>query len=350
MSQRITMIMSCVMAVACLAALALGWNVVAESRQVNLAILDKLNAFQAPAPEPKSLEWNRVRVKLVEGKPGGKPAAGFRVSLQGNIWGEPGEIQIGSSEKTTGADGLADLGLVRPGHYTLVIGSPWREYNSRRVTVLPGSSHVWEIVGPAGPRNKEVPIAVSVDWPDDLRDKDLWLVGRIRDLGRQVGGQTWGVSSGALWTLLVRGDKESFSYLGMYDTDRWMGSVGVGDTIPDFTQPVDTLTIRPPVAVQFQPEPLWPQSRYQLEQIVVVRGPGSDEATIKPKLNAVGSHGLVRAGLWGFNGPGLGSNWESNQAPKFQAEPGELNHWTITLPEELLETVRKQLSQPVEKS
>jgi hypothetical protein len=204
MSQRLNLVLSSLMTAACLGALALMGLMLRESRlatqalleqsqAANAALLDRLAALAAPAPVPavaepaKSMEWNSVKIRLVKEKRGGPPAEGFEVRLHGHLLDTAKEIVI---VRTTSADGIADMGLVRPGQHSLDIRSPWNETRSTTLTVLPGQPVTDEIVCPAA-----VPVdaatSFSVNWPDDLRPKGLWLVAKVLQLSRDVGGDLW---------------------------------------------------------------------------------------------------------------------------------------------------------------
>src|SRR5262245_9035359 len=136
MSQRVSLVLSSLMTVACLGALALMGLMLRDSRlatqalleqnqAANAALLEKLAALAArpatpaPAAEPaKSMEWNSVKIRLVKDVAGCAPAPGYTVVLRGHLLDTAKEIDI---RRTTDSEGVADLGLVRPGQHQLNI-------------------------------------------------------------------------------------------------------------------------------------------------------------------------------------------------------------------------------------
>jgi hypothetical protein len=188
MSQRLTLAMTTLMAVVCVVLCVLIWKIADSNQATNLAlmeqsramsqnILDKLAALSkpAPAPEPaKSLEWNPLKIRLVKGEAGGPPAEGFKARLEENILNATQRTNV---MQISGADGIADFGLVRPGAHNLRITTPWNgnEYRSLFITLRPGEEHTEEIICPAEPL-PEADVKISVDWPEDLKDKNLWAI------------------------------------------------------------------------------------------------------------------------------------------------------------------------------
>lgn len=204
-SQRLNLVLSSLMTVVCLGALGLMAMMLRESRQasqamleqsqaVNAALLEKLAVLASPpaappAAEPaKSMEWNSVKIRLVKDKAGGEPAEGYEVKLHGHLLDTAKEMDI---VRKTGADGIADLGLVRPGQHTLTIVTSWNERRSdSKMTVLPGQPIVEEVVCPGAPREEAI-VSFSVEMPSDLCDMDLWTVLHQTQQNREVGGASW---------------------------------------------------------------------------------------------------------------------------------------------------------------
>ncbi len=217
MSQRVLIGALVVTAVACLGSTGLMWMLVdqtrlanqalveqveqsrkanetmlEQSRATNAALLDKLSGL-ALSPvgtgEPvKSMEWNSVRFRLVKDATGGRPAAGFTVSLNGYLLDTAKEIEL---RRLTGPDGIADLGLVRPGQHPLSVSTPWNEARSTAtLTVLPGQSIMDEIVCPGAERELTT-ASLSVEWPEELRAKHFWIVAHLSQTGREITGERW---------------------------------------------------------------------------------------------------------------------------------------------------------------
>src|SRR5205823_3078560 len=146
-----------------------------DSRQVNAAILERMQALvipqAAPAPtpseSPKSFDWIPARYKLVLGKKGGPPAVGFKVQVQGmGVLGETekeGRYLSGVIEEMTGTDGMADLGLFRFGSYLVTVTAPWGEFTRRQIGLRPGQEPIREIVCPAAPPEED-DVTFAVEW------------------------------------------------------------------------------------------------------------------------------------------------------------------------------------------
>jgi hypothetical protein len=214
-SQRVNLVFSSLMTVACLGALGLMVMMLRESRMAtqalleqsqaaNAALLDKLAALASPASVPavtepaKSMEWNPVKLRLVVEKPGGSPAIGYKVHLQGNLLDSAKEIAI---DRTTASDGLADMGLLRPGQHVMRVTTPWGETRKEAtLTVLPGQGAIEEIVCPGADREL-VPISVSFDWPEELRDKGLWVICAVHLSPRDIGGNPWRLSNASIYVI-----------------------------------------------------------------------------------------------------------------------------------------------------
>ena len=138
MSQRVNVALSSLMTVACLGALGLMTVMLRDSREVNAAILERLQALAIPQPatpaapvQPladtsRSMDWVPAKFKLVLDTVGSPPAVGFKVHMQSagkdSLLGETvinGTVVSGQLEMTTGADGIADLDKLELSHDVL---------------------------------------------------------------------------------------------------------------------------------------------------------------------------------------------------------------------------------------
>jgi len=163
-------------------------------------MLAKLTALgNVPANSGKTMEWNSLKVRLSFEKPGGAPAADCKVVLEGRLL----DTSVPTSlSRTTGPDGVADFGLVRPGQHVVNVATLWGESTNDRhdygmmvieggqvITVLPGEPQTVEIVCPSKPEEAE--ITITVDWPDELAAQPLWLVCDFVLSPREVAGHSW---------------------------------------------------------------------------------------------------------------------------------------------------------------
>ncbi len=215
MSQRVLMFWSGLMAAVCVAMGVLFWRIVEQSaesnrafiasmqeanrdlleqgRAFNLALLERLDrrpnngeggAATQKMPEQaaekaaggKSEKRTHLSLRLVQDVAGGKPAAGYSVSLR----------EVGRSD----ADGKFDAGLVLPDTYTASVSTPWGEFANAEVEVPPGKAEVTvEIICPGPPPEFEV--SLDVDWPPDLRGHNVGLLIRRREFPREIAGRVW---------------------------------------------------------------------------------------------------------------------------------------------------------------
>jgi hypothetical protein len=343
MSQRLTLLMSGIMAVACVAASAMAWIAVREGREVNAIIVNKLNALSPPAAAeaPKSMDEIPLKVQLVLDTKDGPPAEGYSVQFRGNV---PWQEKYGTLDKKTGSDGVADFGVVRPGQHTIVVITPWEERQTRRITVLPAREYTEKIVCPSKPL-EEVEIAFSVDWPDDLRGKGLWVVCDFRRSDRQLDSGTWvgpmrtlktfGMSG--TWpdgrTLIVAPSGEAFSYAGTYLSDRFSVGIILDGSAIEYRH---VIKLDQKIELKFLPQLRWRGLGYVLQEINVV-DPQEDRDPQK-RFTVLGKHTYSTGG---FDSKRLAR--EMKNAPEFEAQPGQLNRWKITLPDELVKQVRENL-------
>jgi hypothetical protein len=204
MTQRLTLVALVAVVLVSIASMGLTWFLVVQAGQVNQAILEQNRATNelmlaklaalgnAGGSTGKLMEWNSLKVHLSLEELGGPPAVGFKVDLLGQVFDAGTSTSL---DRTTGPDGVADFGLVRPGQYLFDVETPWGEsidsgeMHGRLVAVLPGEPQTLEIVCPSP--LEETEITISVDWPNDLAGQPLWLVCDFVRSPRDVGGQLW---------------------------------------------------------------------------------------------------------------------------------------------------------------
>jgi len=204
MTQRLTLVALVAVVLVSIASMGLTWFLALQAGQVNQALLEQNRAANelmlaklaalgnAGGNAGKSMEWNSLKVRLSLEEPGGPPAVGFKVDLLGQVFDAGSSTSL---DRTTGPDGVADFGLVRPGQYLFDVETPWGEsidsgdMHGRLVTVLPGEPQTLEIACPSS--LEETEITMAVDWPNDLVGQPLWLVCDFVRSPRDVGGQLW---------------------------------------------------------------------------------------------------------------------------------------------------------------
>jgi len=165
---------------------------VEQGQKANEALVAKLGELSASsrgaAEMPASPEWNSVKCRLYTGERPGSPAAGYEVTVSGFVLDTAKEVTV---SRVTDSAGIADLGLMRPGQHNLKIKAPWGDQrHPTLITVLPGKAHVEEIQCPAG-RPEKTDVTFHVDWPEELRNRDLWAVVSLTGDAGVIGGQRW---------------------------------------------------------------------------------------------------------------------------------------------------------------
>ena len=203
MTQRLMLVALVVVVFVSFGSMGLTWFLVVQAGQMNRALIEqnratnelllaKLTTLGNGASRPeKSMDWNSLKVRLSTEK-SGAPAAGLQVTLQGHLLDQTSVMAL---VRTTGADGVADFGLVRTGQHQVAVVTPWGEsinhkpYDAQIVTMMPGEPQTLEIVCPTKPEETE--ILIAVDWPQELAGRPLWLVCDFIPLEREVAGESW---------------------------------------------------------------------------------------------------------------------------------------------------------------
>jgi hypothetical protein len=333
----------------------------AQAQSTNKDMLSKLGEMSEAIKNPRSLDWNPVRITITEDTPDGPPVAGCSITL---YLRDPPQRQI---SRTSDASGIADFGLVNPGEYSITV--------SRRLDrrTLSGAGQL--IVDPGSRINQRillpkkalapVPLQVRCEWPADLGKEGLILDASFRFVGIQNNGVVWG-----------------FNY-GMGTPTTHSVILGPGAAVNEILNPAGLYTWaisnQNPLAavltsdlraVNDQTASLkWQQGIYQLSELIVLRpyksiagAPGRQQFDVVvccyPPHTALGTfHSLqqpptdeeLRAegteitGQMPTHGLVLPKESWSKINTIFAARPDHSNEWMITLPEELIETVREGL-------
>jgi hypothetical protein len=449
MSQRIVVVAAVLLALAGFASTGLTWviirqtrtlneqllaesrNAAEQSRAANAALLDKLAELAdrppAEAAAPKSMEWNPVKIRLVSGETGGPPAVGYSVRMQGYLLDTAKEIRV---DRTTGEDGIADFGLVRPGQHHFVVTAPWGEslgvlpltdaaqaqrrgsssyretgtYN--RLTVLPGEAIVHEVVCPVESR-APADISMTVDWPDDLREKNLWSICSLQLRPRDIGGHDWNSSSENEYQLVLIGPNQELHYVTDPKSDYFQGKSsqtrrslvqnlfdfrGVSQfgssgpfgnvSIPGLIQKRVTINdpaSQRPVRVtsnlvlalppsESSARLMLPAGDYRLKHLGILEAPTEAEDDRLPEYPVVigfrydvpgrigdesdGAYIALKSARMVSRGgpPGLQTEEQlplsGRDIPLFSAHANQTNAWKLTLPDVLSEKVREALAVP----
>ena len=163
------MIAAAVMAAACIGLTLLVMSALQEGRRVNEAILAKLEAAGSGENSQVDLEWGALELQLVHPAGGAGSLSGIEVELTGNAI-NPSEGAL--LTQRTNDEGAVEFSPIRPGTFTLRVFGEGGLYHERLVVVMPGGEQVEEL---AWPRFPLAEVSFAVEWPEDLRDKDLRL-------------------------------------------------------------------------------------------------------------------------------------------------------------------------------
>ncbi len=155
-----------------------------ESRAAQAKLAERLASIEDRQQGPS--DWNPVELKLVQGTENGPPAAGFTATLRMTT----SETGIPPVNGASNENGIVRFDRVRYGVYELRLTSPWKEYYGQSISIQPGESYSATIVcPPAAPELQKV--TVSVDWPDDLAQRPIWMSLSSESAFREFGGVSW---------------------------------------------------------------------------------------------------------------------------------------------------------------
>jgi hypothetical protein len=326
----------------------------AQAQTTNNAMLSRLSEMSEAIRNPRSLDWNPVKFVVTDDTPDGPPVAGCSIAL--DLRYTPGKQVSRESD----AAGIADFGLVNPGEYSFTYS---RNLDRR---TLSGTGQL--VVGPGSHINQRVlvpkralepvPLQVRCEWPADLGKEGLILDALFRFVGIEKNGVLWSLNYNRgtpTHSVMLGPDaavNEILNPAGLYT---WAQSMEFrhADVLKSDLRLVNNQTA-----------PLkWEQGTYQLSELIVLRPLKSTAATTGrqrfdvfvrcyPWHTILGGYGFrqepptdeeLRTERPGhIQIPGLvipKESWSKINA-RFEARPDRLNEWKVTLPEELIETVR----------
>jgi hypothetical protein len=146
-------------------------NARAEAGQQEM--VKQLRAMADEIRSVRSLDWNPVTFQLTEETPEGPPAVGFSVTLSETV----AAGQAPSTRHLSDRSGIADFGLVRPGHYSFKISKNSDQgpiATEGQLIVAPGSRNVKKVVCPRIPLDRAA-VRIRTTWPADLEKEGLVL-------------------------------------------------------------------------------------------------------------------------------------------------------------------------------
>jgi hypothetical protein len=326
-----------------------------QSQLVNKDMMKTLSEMSDAIRNPRSPDWNPVKIKLTEDTVNGPPAVGCSVQLPRS---EGGNTTI---DRTTDDSGIADFGLLHPGTYTFSLSrsSDYRTLTgSGRFDVEPGSNVTKRIICPTKALER-VPVRVRCDWPADLEKEGLVVDASFTFVPLVIEETSWSASSRSVLCGPGAGLAEILVPGGLY---LWAAA------------PVPTTTFRAAILksqvrwISESAEPLkWERGTYRLSELIVLRPfraatdnagrqrfeilrtcspwPNDRNYVLRPEPPT--DEDLSNGQRFG-NGHVVGprdlaiESWGSD-AGRFDAGPDRMNVWTIALPEKLIDVVRAKL-------
>jgi hypothetical protein len=354
----------------------------AQAQTANKDMLNKLGEMSEAIRHPVSLDWNPVTFKLTEESASGRPAAGVSLALTRMEGTTPMVVN-----RTSDASGVADFGAIRPGDYTYRLIRNWPNGNflaDGEFNLRPGTEVHKSIVCPKVPP-ETVPVQIKCVWPPDLETAGLFLYAPFTFVNRSFDREfpwTWNeivndkmpealASSPQLLPVtrsILRGTigTNSFEIVDLAGLHLWKAPKAqevFGDILDR--------DLREQVAGD--EELKWEPGTYCFPELMVVRPHrGQDVEKGRRRFDVLASicspgfnhtcqiesepphSGLIGMPYSQVSGSGYAAWPHAPQIPtplpfwssfadKFEARPGQVNEWTISLPDELIKAVRAAL-------
>jgi hypothetical protein len=329
----------------------------AQSQMASKEMVKTLSAISDAIRNPRSPDWNPVKIKLTDDTTDGPPVVGWSIRLQRT------DVTTSAIDRTTDNDGVADFGLLHPGTYTFSLSKNlnFRSPNgSGQFNVEPGSSVKKPIVFPKKAL-EQVPVRVRCTWPADLEKDGLVVDASFTHVPLDIDGTSWSTSSRSVLCGPGAGLAEILVPEGLY---LWA-------TSSEYALRADILTSHVLTINESAESLKWERGTYWLSELIVLRpihftagSPRQDQFAIVvrgnrwPINNSYWLRGeppsdeeLRNGGVSRGSGMQIGrqgvvisqQSWANIAGGGFVARPDQVNEWTITLPDELVSAVRAKL-------
>jgi hypothetical protein len=348
-------------------------------------MLKQLHEMSEAIRNPRSPDWNPVKFRIIEETPDGPPVAGCSITI--NQVGPPA-TKI-SRSRISDASGIADFGVVNPGEYNFQIDGYWGEgrLNGSGTLAVEPSSQVNKVIVCPKTLLERVAVRIRCAWPADLEKEGLVLEAPFAIGSPPQSDVSWSVQH--RWTSgpaqgIFFGDAAAAAYSstrpvfcgpGTASAEIFNHMAGLYFfCLQSSPQEIRAAVLAKDIrAIQTPAESfMWERGRYHLSSLIVLR-------PIRP---AEGEGGLrqfqvlVESTSWRGGGPGrpyrikppteeefetagfgfvdemriqsgdlleLPAAYWARLATSFEAQPGQVNEWTIPLPDELIKSVREKL-------
>jgi hypothetical protein len=332
MTQRIILVVVVVLTIAGITASFVAWRSMQEGREVNQALLAKLEAMSAPPPvisTPSSL--STLTVRLLGGSLEGEPIVGESIRLHGRPF--PG-VAGTSLSANTNEFGKVTFGPMNPGEYYFLLDAPFG-FNRRFEIPLFGAQELQkDIVVPLESQlpGGEVDVSFKLLQLANVQADRVVFGLSYRPNPVLIGGEEWHQSNRYLVCVNDRGEvipaKANFG-TKRYPTDN------TARTLDQF--------ITKDSAHMYA-------GSYILNQVAIYYPVVSKqrEAEVPDGIEKGSAFAYTRSPTKHFE-----VFWDKvgdSTEPLFEAKVGEANVWEIEIPEELVEQLREIIAEADEKA
>jgi hypothetical protein len=343
-----------------------------QSQSTNTEILKQLETIAKAAQSPQAPDWIPVTFKLTLESLDGPPTAGYQVTLKK----DSEEFSDRGISRESDSSGLVDFGVVQPGDRVFEISTSWDEEHSwtcrGNLNVKLGTKVEKTVVCPR-PRPHPVQSAVKlrVQWPTDLVEKNLRLemtfvqapttfqpLLKWRVVDSQGDDRSRKIFYGPGFKQIASGGATKLELWHFYTArESWDVQCVLDDShAPGVRSETDAVAME--------------VGHYLLQRLVVLRPCVLKERARKGEWFDVLAHSAAML-LYIFadyvttyysdldqsqkplrtplsldsykRGVNVPQSYWSQLEERFSVRPGQVNDWTVPLPEELINVVREQL-------
>jgi hypothetical protein len=344
-----------------------------EAQASQQEMLNQLRALSDVMRHSRSPDWNPVRFRIANETPDGPPVSGCAIALN-------------DRKRITDASGKADMGILHPGAHSFNIVKDRGEsrlLGTGSINVEPGSEVDQPIVMPESSLER-VAVRIRCTWPDDLEKEGLILEAPFVSHQIDQSGVTWRVLHRKLFeprqqTLITAPWEATYSAIRQVLLGPGMRVAEVENTtglyfwLSRSSEELRASVLAKDIRAKDEPEPtvMWERGRYHPISLDVLRPlaspdgkegikhyqllvrcravsdrtpeqyPIRDDSPTVNELKTPPSNRLeVMYPLDTFRLP---AEYWSELYNRFEARPGQVNEWTIPLPDELIKAVREKL-------
>lgn len=328
----------------------------AQSRDAQAALLDRLAAIEGRPAWSGTPEWNPFVLKFVTDAPGSPPATDVRVTVTGPT-GTGGDFHFPYEERRTGKDGLIDLGPAKVGQYHVVAQTAWGEKLEQTLTMMPGRPLEETVVVPPAEPPPTASASFGVEWPESLKADAPWAVLTFAQSSyRNVADRQWEIRTPQV--VAFHGDGRVVDLLAHYRDAPPTRQSSPGemhwDLIAQAAAPRTGFKETWPGTASVWWVTLWPEqdlpedpNRLFRRGVTMRYGTREFDGSY---FDLSKTAPLVLGGLGGFGGLNGGFGGGLNTAPGFEVyfsppsftlAAGEDNRWSIAIPEPLISKFRE---------